>query len=151
MKRTLLVVSLLASLVCSAALGFVAGRKVASSEAELARMAAIARTHELVASDLASTDATSRETALWYQAGAVLYGTDALAAMLDESGRARELMVSYARIAEHAAKDQATNRAQRLLGRAEEVCARSKLGACTSTEILVFLERLNQPVIPEAK
>jgi hypothetical protein len=124
MKRYLLAAALLVSFIATAAIGFLAGREVAAADVEVARLAADVRTHDRVDTDLASADALTRETALWYRAGAVLYGTDAWASMLGEGGRARELMLAYARLAQHAAKDHDVDRTRRLLGRAEQVWTR---------------------------
>jgi hypothetical protein len=148
MKRTLIAAALGASLVGSAALGFATGRMTAKSEAELARIVESVRVDSLVKADLASTDAVTREAALWFHATSVQYGTDPLTSTLDEPGRTRELTLAYARIAEHSAVHQHADRTQLLLARSEEVCKRTRLDPCSREDILAFLKRLNQVATP---
>ena len=148
MKRNLIAAALVASLVGFAALGFTAGRMTAKSEAELARIVEIVRVDSLVKADLASTNAITREAALWFQATSVQYGTDPLTLTLGEPGRTRELMLAYARIAEHAAVHQTADRTQPLMARSEEFCKRRRLDPCSRADILAFLKRLGQMASP---
>ncbi len=130
------------SVVGCAVLGFIAGQRAEAARNAFARQVETVQSHQLHAIDLASKDPATREGALWYQVGAVLYGTDPLTSMLNESARTREAALTYARLSELAASQGQSERAVSLLLRAESLCPRMAWPQCSGAEILTMVRRL---------
>jgi hypothetical protein len=144
MKR-LIVITLAVALTAGAAvLGIVVGRASATSQHAIVQQYEAARSYQQVSTDLASTDALTREAALWYQLGSLRYGTNLLAQGQNENARTRETVVLYVRISELATERGEAERARGMLHRAEALCARTNLGQCSSADLIGFVKRLNE-------